>query len=203
MDKHTDPDRTTSSRAVLGRKLKNVRERRGLTLRQVAAAAGISESMVSQIEHDRVSPSVDTLLALADTLEVNLDYLFQDIRSGPRVAIVRKAERASRELRGVRYEQLTAMTDPTERHAIEAVIVEIPPGRERGNREHGHPGNELGVVLQGQGILEHGRETYELGEGDSVSFASRTPHTLRNTGAGVLRTLWVNTPPRMGFEEEI
>lgn len=199
MTKAGDAERAIPDRALLGRKLRAVRERRGLTLREVAGAAGVSESLVSQIERDRVSPSVDTLLSLARCLEVDLDYLFEDVPRVPRAVIVREGERASRNVGGVRYEQLTAMTDASEQHAIEAVIVEIPPGGERGSRVYGHPGKELGVILEGSAELDHGRETYVLARGDSVSFASRTPHTLRNTGAGTLRALWVNTPPRMGF----
>ena len=184
---------------MLGRKLKDVRERRRLTLRQVADGAGVSESMISQIEHDRVSPSVDTLLSLARTLEVDLDYLFAGVQTRPRVVVLRRAERASKEVAGVRYEQLAAMTDPTDQYAIEAVVVSIAPGGERGSREYGHPGKELGVILKGEAQLLHGRETYALEEGDSVSFASAAPHRLRNTGAEILQALWVNTPPRMGF----
>jgi putative glutamine amidotransferase len=53
-----------------GEKIRSVRERRSLTLREVAEIAGVSESLVSQIERNRVSPAIDTLLALADALGI-------------------------------------------------------------------------------------------------------------------------------------
>ncbi|MDR3123762.1 MAG: helix-turn-helix domain-containing protein, partial [Treponema sp.] len=55
-----------------GGKIRAVRERRSLTLREVAEKAGVSESLVSQIERNRVSPAIDTLLALADALDLDL-----------------------------------------------------------------------------------------------------------------------------------
>jgi transcriptional regulator with XRE-family HTH domain len=182
-----------------GEKLRAVRERKGLSMREVAAAAGVSESLVSQVERNRASPSIDTLLALVEVLDVDLEYLFADLRRTKRVSLVRRADRARRVVEGVRYEQLSAMTDSAEQYGIEAVMVEVPPGKERGSAVYGHPGKELGVILGGAGELVYGTERYELGEGDSVSFASDIPHVLRNSGKKTLTAIWVNTPPRQRF----
>ena len=176
-----------------------MRERKGLTLRQVAREAGVSESLVSQIERSRISPSIDTLLALSDALEVDMTYLFAHLRRMKGVNIVRSEARNRRVVDGVRYEQLSAMTDSAEQYGIEAVMVEVPPGRQRGSSEYGHPGKELGVVLSGEAELEYGGQTHVLRSGDSVSFSSDTPHTLRNRGKRPVKALWVTTPPRMLF----
>ena len=73
-----------------GEKIRIVRERKQITLKQVAEAAEISESMVSQIERNKVSPSIDTLLSIADFLEIDVDYLFSDYRKSRKVVITRK-----------------------------------------------------------------------------------------------------------------
>ena len=67
-------------RIRFGEKLRTVRERKGITLKQVAAKVNVSESLISQIERNRVSPSVDTLIAIADALDIDLDYLFKDFK---------------------------------------------------------------------------------------------------------------------------
>jgi len=185
--------------AGLGAKLRVVRERKGLSLRAVAQSAGVSESLVSQIERELISPSIDTLLALVEVLEVDLEYLFADWKRTKRVSVVRKAERARRLVEGVRYEQLSGMTDSSEQYGIEAVKIEVPPGRSRGSSVYGHPGKELGVIVSGIAELSYGTESYSLEEGDSVSFASDIPHVLRNVGRRTLAALWVNTPPRLQF----
>lgn len=183
----------------LGTRLRGVRERKGLSLKAVALQARVSESLVSQIERERISPSIETLLALAEVLEVDLEYLFADWKRSKRVSVVRKADRARRVVDGVRYAQLSAMTDSSEQYGIEAVFLEVPPGRSRGSSVYGHPGKELGVIVSGSAELAYGTETYALEEGDSVSFASDIPHVLRNVGRRTLEALWVNTPPRMQF----
>ena len=62
-----------------GEKLRTIRENKGYTLKMVAKAAGVSESLVSQIERNHVSPAIDTLLALAEVLDINLEFLFEEL----------------------------------------------------------------------------------------------------------------------------
>ena len=185
------------SRCVFGEKLRAVRERKGLTMKQVAERIAVSESLICQIERNKVSPSIETLLSIADTLEIDLDYLFRDFKKNKPVEIVRRTERHSRTIQGVTYYQLSAMTDSSEEYGIGAVRIEIEVGAERGNSEYGHPGKELGVILSGEGRLTYGTESYILKEGDSVSFASDIPHILKNAGKKKLVALWINTPSKM------
>ena len=58
---------------------------------------------------------------------------------------------------------------------------------------------EFGVILEGQGDLVYGTETYHLNTCDSVSFSSDIPHTLKNTGEVILKAIWIITPPRLLF----
>ena len=76
-----------------GEKLRTVRERKGYTLKVVAQRAGVSESLVSQIERNKVSPAIDTLLTLADVLDINLEFLFEEYRRERPVQVIRADER--------------------------------------------------------------------------------------------------------------
>jgi transcriptional regulator with XRE-family HTH domain len=177
-----------------GEKIRSVRERRSMTLREVAEKAGVSESLVSQIERNRVSPAMDTLLALADTLEIDFEYLFTDLKRERPIQIIRKDERPSyRTKPGVLYEHL-AQVD--EQGGIEAYMITIEAGAQTGNAEYGHPGWELGIVAAGAMELAAGNRTYTLKPGDSVSFRADTPHILSNPGRKPLRVFWVVSPPK-------
>ncbi len=186
-------------RYKFGDKLRAVRERKGITLKEVAQKVQVSESLVSQIERNKVSPSIDTLLTLASVLEIDLEYLFRDYKKNKQVDIVRSGEGDSIVQQGVTYHQLSMMPEPSEEHAIEAFLLEISEGAEKGDVEYGHTGKELGVILEGTGELIYGSHTYPLQTGDSISFPSDIPHILRNTGKGILKAIWVITPPRMLF----
>jgi len=182
-----------------GDKIRAVRERKGVTLKQVADKAGVSESLISQIERNRVSPSIDTLLNIANVLGIDLDYLFSDYRQKRKVDLVRCGERQRLESAGVSYSQLSLMQGGGEEHGIEAYILEIAAGCGTGRGDYGHVGREMGYILEGEGTLNYGAEKYELREGDCISFSSDIPHVLNNPGQGPLRALWVITPPKMLF----
>lgn len=182
-------------RYLIGERLRAVRERRRLTLKGVAEAAGVSESLVSQIERNRVSPALDTLLSIADALDVDFDYLFADLRKERAVRIVHPEDRRVTTRPGAVYERL-AEVGGEGRPGIEAYLIVLAPGARTGYGEYGHPGFELGFVYEGKAELELGAKVHPLEAGDSVSFQADVPHVVRNVGAGPLRMLWVVTPPR-------
>lgn len=182
-----------------GEKIRAVRERKGYTLKEVAAKAAVSESLVSQIERNKVSPSVDTLLAVADALEIDYEYLFRDHRQKKRVAIVRADQRQRMVRNTFSLQQLSVLDEIPGEHSIEAFLLEIAPGGEKGDPEYGHAGREFGIVLEGSAQLDYGYETYELNRGDTVSFQSDIPHLFKNSGETVLKAIWVVTPPRKLF----
>jgi len=177
-----------------GGKIRAIRERRSLTLKDVAEKAGVSESLVSQIERDKVSPAIDTLLAIADALEIDFDYLFAGLKKEATVKIVREDDRPSYQIkRGIRYDQLAQLE---EQGGIEAYIINIEAGAKTGNAEYGHPGWELGIVESGTMKLTAGDKVYTCRKGDSVSFKADTPHTISNPGKKPLRVFWVMSPPK-------
>lgn len=182
-----------------GEKLRTVRERKKLTLKDVAGKAGVSESLISQIERNKVSPSIDTLLLIADVLDIDYEYLFSDYRQKRKVTIVRRTDRDSISRNKMTIQQLSVPGDGTADHAIEAFLLQIKTGGEKGDREYGHSGWEFGVILKGRAQLMYGNETYDLSEGDSVSFPSDIPHLFTNNGDHLLEAIWVVAPPRGMF----
>lgn len=182
-----------------GEKLRTIRERKNLTLKDVARKVGVSESLISQIERNKVSPSTDTLLFIADVLDIDYEYLFSDYRQKRKVAIVKRSERDRISRNKMTIQQLSVATTGTTDPAIEAFLLQIETGGEKGDREYGHTGWEFGVILKGQAQLIYGNEVYNLDEGDSISFPSDIPHLFQNNGPDLLEAIWVVAPPRGTF----
>jgi transcriptional regulator with XRE-family HTH domain len=184
-------------RNKFGDKLRLVRERKGKTLKDVAAQIGTSESLISQIERNRVSPSIDTLVSIAEVLEVDLEYLFRDFKKKKQVSLVPgNGGGNSLTLGDVIYRELSQGFDPSEL-PIEVLLLTIRSGGEKGDREYGHPGREFGYLLSGEGELLYGGETYTLKAGDSISFPSDIPHVLNSRGTEDLTAVWIISPPRI------
>jgi transcriptional regulator with XRE-family HTH domain len=180
-----------------GEKLRSVREKRGLTLKQVAAAVGVTESQISQIERSKVMPAVDTLLDIAGFLNLDLEHLFSDFKKEHPVHVLKASDRPRYEADGTVYELLSQSEEGGS--GIEAYLLTVAPGSRQGSSEYGHIGKEMGIILEGRAELSCGGQSYPVEVGDSVSFPSDLPHILKNVADVPLRAFWVVTPPK-GFK---
>ncbi len=177
-----------------GEKIRAIREKKHLTLKVVAQQAGVSESLVSQIERNRVSPAIDTLLSLANVLDINLEYLFEEYSRRRPVAIIRHGERRELHEEDIIYEEVAQPNEKDGQHSIESYLVTIPVGSETHRGHYGHLGRELGFIIEGTAKLKYENKEYELNEGDSVNFSAGAPHTIENTGKKTLKALWIVSP---------
>jgi transcriptional regulator with XRE-family HTH domain len=189
------------------RRLRAERERRGISLRELARRLDISPSAISQIETGRARPSVATLWAIVTELGMSLDDLFAQEAAAAGVAVpastslpvVGEGAREALQLAtGVRWERMTADADPD----VDFIWVVYEAGGSSSPDDSmiRHAGREYGLVLSGRLEVTVGFESTVLGPGDSISFDSTTPHRLRNAGDEPVTGVWVvvgrNADPR-------
>ena len=177
-----------------GEKLRQVRENKGYTLKVVAQKAGVSESLVSQIERNHVSPAIDTLLSLADVLDINLEFLFEEYRKVRPVTIIHAKERPSMKEDEIIYEELANPTDSKGDISFESYMLKIPANTHTHRGSYGHMGQEFGIITKGRAKLIYEDKEYILEEGDSVSYSAAIPHTVENIGDCELNAIWVLSP---------
>ena len=175
----------------IGRRLRELRAARGLSLRQLAKEIGASPSLLSQVENGKVTPSVDTLYVLARALAVPVASFFGDAAAAEPVGIgnawlVRAGERQRITLQhGVTWENLL----PHEESGLRFMEIHYPPGAHSGEQMLRHPGRDLFVVLEGELTFRIGFAEHRLSAGDSISFADFQPHQLRNDGSEAARAI--------------
>lgn len=189
-----DDEKTKRVPYHFGEKLRQVREHKGYTLKVVAQKAGVSESLVSQIERNHVSPAIDTLLALADVLDINLEFLFEEYRKVRPVQIIRADERPVQKEEDISYEELAKPSSSDSENSVESYMLKIPAGSHTHRGSYGHIGREFGIIVQGRAKLIYENKEYFLEKGDSASFSASVPHTLENVGEEELQAIWVVTP---------
>jgi transcriptional regulator with XRE-family HTH domain len=194
----------------VGGRLRTERERLGISLRELARRVGVSPSLVSQIELDRVNPSVSTLYALVTELGMTMSDVFGDsrpggpvirqLRSGDGLAERPETRRVINLASGVRWERLTPHSD----RDVEFLYVVYPVGAascpEDALMTHG--GKEYGYVTSGTLGVRVGFEEYELSPGGSIAFDSSSPHRLWAIGDDPVHAIWVvigrEADPRAG-----
>jgi len=181
----------------LGKTLRLFREKSGRKLGDVAQGAGISISMLSQIERGIVSPSIDSLCMVCRALAIDMAELFRRLSPLEPVRIHKGRERLKMKNNGVQYEQL--MTSQTSAFPAELFCIEVKPGRSTAMSGGGHEGIEIGYVLQGNARLTVGEETYAIDENDSLCFSAHLPHRLANTGIKLFKAVWSISPPHVDY----
>lgn len=178
----------------LGALLRATRNTRHLTIKEVTAKAGISSSLLSQIERNRISPSLDTLLQILEVYGVTPEQFFKDYETTSKVEIVKQGERKTYERKGFKYEKLCGDSQSKGSHSFNAFFMELAPGQERGDVNDGHLGRELGIVIKGSACLQYGEETFDVHQGDAVSFFSQIPHVIKNVSDTTFQAYWIVTP---------
>ena len=178
----------------LGALLRAIRTSRQLTIKEVTAKAGVSSSLLSQIERNRISPSLDTLLQILEVYGVPPNKFFKDYETNSRVEIIRRDDRKIYQRKGFKYEKLCGDSQARGNHSFNAFFMELSPGQQRGDASDGHLGRELGIVVEGSAQLVYGEEIYEIHKGDSVSFFSEIPHIIKNSSDQIFQAYWVVTP---------
>ncbi len=186
-----------SNRQKIGRLLRIIRERTGRNQSEIAGYAGISTSMLSQIERGIVSPSIDTLIDVCQALGVEPGELFNRLSVRKAVQIHKSGNRLRTRQNGIHYEQVAASNNPG--YPAELILLRLAPGSQAGVRSEGHEGIEMGYVCAGEAVLSVGDDQFPLRAGDGVSFASSVPHRLINTGAGDFQALWSVSPPHQNY----
>jgi transcriptional regulator with XRE-family HTH domain len=191
----------------LGPRLRAIRLRQGVGLRELARRLDLSPSSISQIETGKMRPSVRTLYALALEFGVTVDeVLFNEgprvdrgepavpdstrAAPGPGLAVQRAVERPAIALNsGVKWERLMFWADED----VEFLEATYEPGGASSPDDAfvRHNGHEFGHVLTGTLRVVVGFDEFILEPGDSITLPSSTPHRLSNEGTETVRAVWV------------
>jgi transcriptional regulator with XRE-family HTH domain len=164
----------------VGERIRQLRLGLGLSVRALAAETGFSPSLISQVEHSHVMPSIGSLERIAMALGVSLSTFFAE------------SETNSEELvRANARQKLTSTWSPVSIEALrpmkgvgmlEPILIVMAPGGRSGNFPTARAGEKFAFVLDGEVTLTLGDEVHGLRTGDAITFASAMPHQLENTG---------------------
>lgn len=176
----------------VGARLRVLREQRGLSQRELAKRAGVSNAIISLIEQNRTSPSVGSLKKVLDGLPVSLaEFFAMELPSQPQVFF---AESELVEIAGGRisYRQVGRNL---EGRALQILHERYAPGADTGEVMLRHESEEGAVVIRGQLEVTVGDQRRVLGPGDAYYFDSRIPHRFRNIGDEECEVVSACTPP--------
>ena len=178
---------------VLGARIRSARTQRGLSLGDLAGAAQVSRSLVSQIERGIATPSLETLRRLASALGVPVFSLFLEEQGSQ--SIVRASDRRIVQYPGSAVTR--EILSPNLRGRMVVLWVTFPPGERSSLQPVRHVGEECVVIVAGTLEVLIGDRATRLEQGDSMTFDSEAPHVFHNPTETPVQAFVVISPPEL------
>ncbi|MDT8903134.1 helix-turn-helix domain-containing protein [Anaeroselena agilis] len=176
---------------MLGKKIRDKRQEKGLTIRELATGADLTSGFLSQVERGLAEPSITSLRKIAAMLNVPIFYFLMDEQTDN--LIVRKGAR--KVVKTGKGEVTFELLSPDLNRTIEMMVGRVEPGGVTCEEPLSHFGEENLVVVQGKMRIQIGQDFFELDEGDSIYYLSSIPHKIWSVGDQELIFISAITPP--------
>ncbi|MDP5291429.1 cupin domain-containing protein [Oceanimonas sp. CHS3-5] len=180
----------------IGLRLKTIRLQAKLSQRELAKRSGVTNGFISQVEKNQVSPSIGSLKKLLDGFPMTLAEFFAEEENceATKPVVYRAEDQPERGTGDISY-RLIGSRFPDRN--ITLLRETMPAGADTGPDMLNHPGQECGVVIEGQLLLIVGERRFELGPGDGYYFDSTEPHRFVNIGDDELHIVSASQPQTM------
>jgi transcriptional regulator with XRE-family HTH domain len=169
-------DSCCEAEVQIGSRLRSLRTEQGYSIRALAEKCGLSANTLSLLEHNRTSPSVNTLSQLARGLEVPITTFFEEAKPKHGLVHQQKGQRPQIRFAHGTLEKLGEGLPPL---GAEPILVTIETSPEE-VREISHVGREFIYCLEGLVDCMIADQVYRLSPGDSLLFDAETPHRWVN-----------------------
>ena len=182
----------------IGNKVREIRKEAGLTLKQLAEATDLSSALLSRVENGQAMPSLATLQTIADSLKVDIGYLFK-IEGEKRYVISRKGTRkitySERGSTGKPTYEVEQLAEGMENPFMEPIIATLLAREDEDFNAIAHGGQELMYVLEGKVELTLGEKKIILRKGDAAYWDGDIPHKGISLSKKPARSLNVHLIP--------
>jgi transcriptional regulator with XRE-family HTH domain len=165
----------------LGRRVKKLRGDRGWSLEELAAASGVSRSMLSEIERQRANPTLSVTYRIARAFGLSLQDLLESANSASTIQTIRANDRAQI-FRKDKQCQIRTLSPLNLDKDVEFYELRLPPNGALRSQPHVDGTREFLTVEEGEVELQSGNSSETLGKGDSATYRADVKHTIVNTG---------------------
>ncbi|AMN68761.1 transcriptional regulator [Psychrobacter sp. P11G5] len=177
----------------IGKKINQLRLAKSYSQRKLARMAGLTNTSISAIERNKVSPAVNTLKAILEVLGSDLTTFFSDEWKEPKARVV------------VTPKDLIELSESNSRVSLKQVyncsttknlgfLIETYQPNSSTEEKIAHEGEEIGTVIEGKILIRIEETTYLLNQGDSYVIDTMKPHTFINPSDTVTRIVSAHTP---------
>lgn len=176
---------TDDASRLLGQRVAGLRQQQGFTLEQLAAASGVSRSMLSQIERGQANPTLAVTFRIARAFAMTIGELVDDASASDTIEVVHGADPANL-FRADKRCRIRTLSPLHMENRVEFYELSIEAGEGLDSAAHYEGTRELFTVTAGRAVVESGATRCELAVGDTAHYRADTRHRIVNDGSGIL-----------------
>lgn len=173
----------------IGVKIKDMRQKCGLTQEELADRCELTKGYISQLENELTSPSIATLCDILSALGSSLSEFFSDEKNEQ--VVFTESDYIEKITEGQKIEWLVPNAQKNE---MEPIVVNLEP-HAKTQDDMPHEGEEFGFVLEGEILLTIGKKSYLVKQNESFYFESNKIHYIENNSEKTAKIIWVSSPP--------
>lgn len=173
----------------IGKRIRELRVRNGLTQEELASRCELTKGFVSQLENNLAAPSLPALMDLVEALGTDMSTFFSEEKEVKLVFHQDDFFEDNRENVQIRW-----VVPNAQKNAMEPILLKIHP-HQTSQVMAPHEGEEFGLVLSGSVHLVYGSRTEKMRRGETFYIKGDHEHYLRNESASPAQVLWITTPP--------
>lgn len=184
----------------IGNKIKELRLNKKMTLRELSENTGLSIGFLSQLERGLTSIATDSLMRIAESLDVDLNYFFISPKKKNKI-VLRNYEKEVFKVDSSKFINYNLTTNLSDKNILPRLVELLPNNSDENLNQYRHEGEEFIFVLEGILTLYVDNEQYELYPGDTAHYNSQVMHNYANYTNKIVRILEVSTPNYFKTEE--
>lgn len=177
----------------IGQKVKELRQGKRLTLKNLSEMTGLSTGFLSQLERGLTAIATDSLSAIARALDVELAYFFVKPTVDGQY-VLRSYERDVLRIEGSRFIHYRLSSGPADKKLLARQVELLPINSQEAINPYSHEGEEFVYVLEGTLTLFINQERFELYPGDTAHYSSKIVHNWANYTNKLVRLLVTSIP---------
>ena len=174
----------------VGAKIKKLRLKNGLTLEELANRCELTKGFLSQLERDKTTTSIQTLLDILEVLGTTPVEFFDDKKDNSKIVFndddcfVQESDDF----------MISWLVPNAQKNQMEPIFISLKPGK-CSNVIQPFEGEAFGYVLSGEALLIHDEKAFPIKKGNSFYVDGESQHYLENNSKKDVEIIWIATPP--------
>jgi transcriptional regulator with XRE-family HTH domain len=167
----------------IGQQIKKHRQAGSMTLEQLSQKSGVSKAMLSQVEQNKVNPTLAIIIKIADALKIGIGNLF-NIADEKNILRVIPHNDKHYSFRSDRYCRIRTLSPLNLEKSIEFYKITFKPKGKLDSEPHFSGTEEILYLSKGKARITSGKESVTLSESDSIHYKADQHHRIENAGKG-------------------